>query len=187
MRKILGAFAVAAALALALFAGGGAVTGAAPAGMTTKGGDAQSFTGITQQLRPTKLGDIQLVTVQTVCRSILYPDGANWATPCNQRDWSGGSTWASLTRKLWNVPVSQGGHSDLINYGLWHAGTATEDTGQVVDDETDLKTTDRTGISTSNTVWIRFQNDPTVGYSPGRCREVFFAANGDSSDQICFG
>jgi hypothetical protein len=140
-----------------------------------------SWASSTQKLAADDLGRVQLVVVQTVCNLVQYPlDGVPWFSACNTRDYSGGSTWTSLTRKVWNVPPSQGGHSDIF-HALW--STANEDDYNIADGETRTQTADRT-ISTSNTVWVQITNGAT-GYHPGQCRRAYFSADGGASSGPC--
>lgn len=130
-------------------------------------------------------GDILLTTVQQVCKTGYYVDGAVHARPCNTRDFDSGFWWSSLYRLVWNVPASQGGHSDIFEDNMcWHVGTGTEcSTSFTLDGETEWQGTDRTA-GTDSTAWVQVDNS-VGGYSPNMCKRYYFSFGGGASTSGC--
>lgn len=129
-------------------------------------------------------GDILLTTTQQICRTGFYADGAVHARPCNTRDYDGGFWWRSLYRLVWNVPVSQGGHSDIFMPECWHVGGATEcGTSFVLDGETEDQGTDRQA-GADTTAWVEVDN-AAGGYSPATCLRYFFSSTGGTAIAVC--
>src|SRR5688572_4973782 len=183
-RSVVAALVVAALAALA-WAGVSSSAVTAHAGLaspaTSQAGDSWS----TQQQQPalTDLGHIRLVVIDETCNVVNYPDGAAHFSACNQRDYSGGSTWWSLRRKLWNVPLASGGHSEGSIAMTSQIGSYTENGGGVAEGATSTQNVDRQSGSGS-TVWIAGTNIGG-GYGYGQCRVAYFNAGGGTSEGGC--
>jgi hypothetical protein len=133
--------------------------------------------GVTQRLS-TKDGGIALVASGDFCRTVFYGDGANMFRACSDHFDQAGDNWTSESRLVWNIPFSQGGHSDEVQAYCDYASSACGDF--IADGDTETLNTDRVQ-GTDTTMWITVIMDYPVVGGPDYCRRVFWTHAGTSS------
>jgi hypothetical protein len=88
------------------------------------------------------------------CTDVYANDGVKVARTCITAAWGGGggSTWLTTERRTFNVPPSQGGHTDVIDHTGYTVVGGYELCDNVADGGSCVYTQDYT-VSTANTVW----------------------------------
>lgn len=126
-------------------------------------------------------GHVKTVSIPYVCRTLKYPDGANMLAACSEYGDLAGPTWFSAWHHMWNIPYSQGGHSD----NMWFCSFGDEFCSDVASDGGSESTTTNYTMNDANTYWMQFRIDYPVGGGNDYCRRVFFNNTGSTSATTC--
>jgi hypothetical protein len=117
------------------------------------------------------------------CRETHYGDGAKQSRVCFTYFLSSDGTWQMTDLTVWNIPLSQGGHTDSISPYIRFFNGRMDDSGQAaLDGGSYYNYTTLIGLITSqtNTMWIDYR----VYYGSSEyCKRVFVNKGGGTSEQ----
>lgn len=117
-------------------------------------------------------------TVPHSCSTLNYPDGAKMVEMCAEYGDLPGTGWWSGWRSMRNIPLSQGGHSDIMrfcHFGFQHCSTYASD-GDTRSDTFDEYMAD------NDTFWVEID----VKYGANwYCRRWFININGNTAYTTC--
>lgn len=129
-------------------------------------------------------GHFALVATTTVCRMFMYGDGNKMFYTCAEVNNLAGSTWFSGWRQMWNVPLSQGGHTDRILWGCVHGDTNGDCMGSALDDVTRTSYGEHY-MNDGTTHWIEFRVEYPIYSGVYGCYRAYWLQTGATSWSNC--
>ena len=185
MRKIIALVACAFAVLAASLATSGPATAAAPASVkpaASQGAQLSEAQVKALVASVTSTPVRKLAESGEACRNTSYTDSALMARTCVDWDNNNGTDrWYQVLIKVFNVPLSQGGHSDYVGATAYNFAPCSVCSGWIADGATWIWGDDAGEATQSQYDGLTFWLQETGSYGGYECRRVFVNSNGGTS------